>query len=322
MTKRKKRPDLYEVLGVARGADADAIKAAYRKLARKLHPDVNPEDASAEERFKEVSEAYAVLSDAERRRDYDEFGEVSLEGGFDAEKAREAQRAFGGAGHPFGGGGFGAGGFGSGDLDDLLGQMFGGGRARGRGMGIRGHDLEAALELDFLEAARGTEKRLTLKVPDERGVPRAQTVQVRIPAGVADGGRIRLRGKGGRGIGGGPPGDLHAVIKVRPHPVFHREGRDLHLDLPVTVQEAVAGARVEVPTLEGRATVTVPPGTDGGQRLRLRGKGIPNPGGGSPGDLYATVRIRVPKQLDEKAREGLAALARCDPEDPRADLFR
>jgi len=319
MTKRR---DLYEVLGVSRNADADAIKAAYRKLARKLHPDVNPDDAAAEERFKEVSEAYAVLSDAKRRRDYDEFGEISLEGGFDADKAREAQRAFGGAGYPFGGfgDGHGGGGFGAGDMDDLLSQMFGGGRARGRG--IRGHDLEATLELDFLEAARGTEKRLTLKVPDERGAPRAQTITVRIPAGVADGGRIRLRGKGAAGIGGGPPGDLHAVIKVRPHPVFRREGRDLHLDLPVTVQEAVAGARVEVPTLEGRATVMVPPGTEGGQRLRLRGKGIPDPGGGSPGDLYATVHIRVPKGLDKTGHEALAVLSRFDPPDPRADLFR
>jgi DnaJ-class molecular chaperone len=311
---------------VAKDADADAIRKAYRKLARQYHPDVNPGDQAAEDRFKEISEAYAVLSEPDKRRNYDEFGEVSLEGGFDADAARRAREAFGarfGAGEPEGAGpfggfeGFGGQTFEFGDLDDLLGRLH---RRRGAG-GLRGGDVHAILELDFLEAARGGEKRVTIAVPDERGQPRTETITVRIPAGVADGGSIRLPGKGAPGLAGGPPGDLFAEIHVRPHPVFRREGRDLVVEVPVTVTEAVRGARVEVPTLEGRATVTVPPGTDAGRKLRLRGKGVPDPGGGAPGDLYVIVRIVVPKGLDGAARAALDALERFEPADPRKDLF-
>lgn len=315
---------------MGRDADADAIRKAYRKLARQLHPDVNPGDAAAEERFKEVSAAYAVLSDEEKRRNYDEFGDASLEGGFDAEAARKMRDAFGqrfggpgAGGAPFG---FGAGpeggtAFEFGDLDDLLGRVFGG-RGQQPPQGLRGADIEAVLELDFLEAARGGEKRLQLQVPDERGAPKLQTVTVRIPAGVADGGQIRLRGKGAPGLGGGPPGDLLARIRVRPHPVLRREGRDLHVEVPVTVSEAVRGAKVDVPTLDGRATVTVPPGSDGGRRLRLRGKGVPDPSGGPPGDLYVTLRILVPRDLDTEGEAALDRLERFEPRDPREDLFR
>jgi len=327
-TSRRRNP--YEVLGVARDADADAIRKAYRRLARKFHPDVNPGDAKAEERFKEISEAYAVLSDEEKRRNYDEFGEVSLEGGFDPEAARRAREAFGarfGGGFGPGPGGGGAFSFGDepfefGDLEDLLGRLRGTGHRRRGTRGLRGQDLEATLELDFLEAARGGEKRLTLQVPDPGGFPRTETVTIRIPPGVADGGRIRLRGKGGPGIGGGPRGDLLATVRVRPHPVFRREGLDLHVTVPITVTEAVRGAKVEVPTLEGRATVTIPPGSDGGRRLRLRGKGVRDPGGGPPGDLYVTLQIRVPRNLDAEALEKLEALARFEPSDPRKDLLR
>lgn len=322
----RKRRNLYEVLGVAKDADLDAIRKAYRKLARQHHPDVNPDDKAAEDRFKEVSEAYAVLSDPEKRRNYDEFGEISLEGGFDPEAARKARESFGahfgrgGAGTAFDFGGFEGQTFEYGDLDDLLGNLF---RERGgrRAAGLRGHDVEATLELDFLEAARGGEKRLTLTRPGAGGAPTPETVTVRIPPGVADGGRIRLPGKGGPGMGGGPPGDLFATIRVRPHAVFRREGRDVHLDVPVTVTEAVKGARVEVPTLDGRATVTVPPGTDGGLRLRLRGKGIPDPAGGAAGDLYVVVRIVVPKDLDPEAAEALEKLGPFEPADPRRGLF-
>lgn len=336
----EKRRDLYEVLGVPRDADPDALRKAYRKLARQYHPDVNPGDSEAEAKFKEISQAYSVLSDPEKRRNYDEFGDVSLEGGFDPEKAREAREAFGRRFGGGGGAGAGAGGgprgfegfadfgggepFEFGDLEDLLGRAFGGG-ARGRRGGGRagfpGQDVEATLELDFLEAARGGEKRISLARPTPDGGSTTETVTVRIPPGVADGGHIRLPGKGGPGMGGGPAGDLHARVRVRPHPVFRREGRDLHLELPVTVREAVRGARVEVPTLEGRATVTIPPGTDGGQRLRLRGKGIPSPSGGAPGDLIVSVRIRVPKGLDDEALSKLDALAAFDPDDPRKGLF-
>lgn len=322
--------DLYQVLGVARDVDAEALRKAYRKLARRHHPDVNPGDEAAEERFKEISQAYDVLSDPVKRRNYDEFGEVSLQGGFDAEQARRAREAFGArfGGEP----GQGAGGFEFrsgepfefGDLDDLLGRFGFGGRGGrgGRAGGRRGPDLEATLELDFLEAAKGGEKRLSLQLVGEDGRPRMQTLTVRIPPGVGDGGRIRLRGKGAPGRGGAPAGDLWATVRVRPHPVFRREGRDVIVEVPVTIVEAIRGAKIEVPTLEGRATVTVPPGTDSGQKLRLRGKGIPDPKGGAAGDLYVVIQLRVPRKLDADAAAALDALAEAGPENPRKELFR
>ena len=184
----------------------------------------------------------------------------------------------------------------------------------------RGPDLEAELELDFLTAARGGEQRLNIGRPMADGSVRQETVTVRIPPGVADGGRIRLRGKGGEGVGGSPAGDLYARLRVRPHPVFRREGRDLLLDLPLSIREAILGARVEVPTLEGRVTLTVPAGTDSGRKLRLRGKGVPHPSGGAPGDLYAIVQIRAPRDLDSDAKEKLEAFDELDPVDLRKEL--
>lgn len=317
------RPDLYETLGVPREADAEAVRKAYRHLARQYHPDVNPGDEAAEDRFKQVSEAYAVLSDDERRRDYDEFGEVSLEGGFDREAARQAREAFGARFGAGGEPGFAGEAYSYGDLDDMLSRMFGGAR-RGAGDAagfvLRGADLETELELEFLEAARGTEKQLSLARPDAQGGVTRENVTVRIPPGVDSGGRIRVSGKGSPGIGGGPPGDLYAKLRVRPHPVFRREGRDLFLTLPVTVSEATLGAKIEVPTLDGKATVTVPAGTDGGARLRLRGKGVPGVGDASDGDLYAVVKIRVPRDLDDRGRAAVGELARFEPEDPRGGL--
>jgi curved DNA-binding protein len=306
----KRKRDLYAVLGVAKGADADAVRTAYRQLARKHHPDLNPGDAKAEDRFKEISEAYAVLSDAEKRAAYDEFGEASLQAGFDAAAAREATRMGGFRGFGGGGGG-GSEGFGM-DFEDLLGGMFG---ARGgrRGRGVPGDDLELALELEFLVAVNGTTKQISVTRPDRNGQPRVERVTVRIPPGVDDGGRIRLPGKGGDGRGGAPAGDLYARIRVRPHAYFRRDGRNLQLDLPVSIGEATLGARIEIPTLEGRAIVTVPAGCDSGRRLRLRGKGIADPKSGARGDLYATVQIRVPVGLDAEAREKLASLAAFDP---------
>jgi curved DNA-binding protein len=323
------RRDPYEVIGVARDADDATLKKAYRRLARKLHPDVNPGDKVAEEKFKALSEAYAVLSDPEKRRAYDEFGDVSLQGGFDPEAARRARDAFGSR---FGGGRGGAGGAGGPfefDVDDLVGDLFSrrgwstrGGPGGAGAFRMRGADLDAQLSLSLREAARGVEQRLVLQRPQADGSLRSETVTVRIPAGVADGGRIRVAGKGGAGGGGGPAGDLYATIRIEADPVFRLDGRDLHLDLPVTVREAVLGAKVEVPTLEGRATLQIPPGTDSGRRLRLRGKGMPNPGRGAAGDLYVTVQIRVPRELDDDAKSALDEIARFDPEDPRRDLFR
>jgi curved DNA-binding protein len=312
--------DPYETLGVARDANVEAIRKAYRKLARKNHPDLNPGDKAAEERFKDISRAWEVLEDPERRRNYDEFGEISLEAGFDAEKARQARDAFGarfGTGGRPGAEGFGGEEFEFGDLDDLLGRFMGGARgarggAGGRTLRMRGPDVEATLELDFLDAMRGGEKRLTLG---------SETINVRIPPGVDTGGRLRIPGKGGPGIGGGPPGDLHVELRVRPHRLFSREGRNLTFDLPITVTEAVRGAKVEVPTLDGRATLTVPAGTDSGTRLRLRGKGVPDPRGGAPGDLFARIQIRVPKQLDDAARRSLEELERAEDRDLRKELF-
>jgi curved DNA-binding protein len=307
---RSGRKDPYSVLGVSRDASKNAIRAAYRKLARELHPDVNPGDPVAEERFKDVSEAYAVLSDPAKRSAYDEFGEIALDPNFDAARAREAGRAFGGGGF---GRGPGAGGFGG--FDDLFSNLFSRGGGRG-GFGARmrraGPDVEAELELDFLEAARGGEHRLAISRPSADGSSRQESVTVRIPPGVADGGRIRLRGKGGEGISGGPAGDLLARIRVRPHPLFRREGRDLYLDVPVSVREAILGAKVEVPTLESRVTVSIPPGTDGGSKLRLRGKGVPHPSGRGAGDLFVVVQIKVPRDLDAAAKARIEELKELD----------
>ncbi len=325
-----RKKDLYEVLGVARDADEDAIRTSYRQLARRYHPDVNPGDPEAEERFKEVSEAYSVLSDADKRAAYDEFGEISLEGGFDAEAARRAREAFGtrgfGGGFPGGGfGGFGgpeaeSEGFHFGNLDDLFHDLY---ARRGWGEGPRprrGANLEADLELDFVEAALGGEQRLTLDRPTADGSMRRETVTVRIPAGVSDGGTIRLRGKGAEGRGGAGAGDLRCRIRVRPHPIFRRVGRDLELDLPLSVREATLGAKVEIPTLDARVTLTVPPGTDSGTKLRLRGKGVPDPSGGPPGDLYAVTQIRVPRDLSAEEAAKLEEISANDPPGLREEL--
>ena len=326
MAKAGEAQDLYRVLGVERGADEAAIRKAYRKLARRYHPDVNPDDKSAEDRFKQISHAYDVLSDAEKRRNYDEFGDVSLQSGFDAEKARQAREAFAsrfGRGgpqdfHVFEGEGSERMDFGG--LDDLFTDLFsrrGGGDARRE---RRGRDLEAELELDFVDAARGGEHRITIGRPMADGSLRQEPVTVRIPPGVSDGGRIRLRGRGAEGRGGAPPGDLYARIRVRPHRFFRREGRDLSLDLPVSVSEATLGAKIEVPTLEGRVKLTIPAGTDSGSKLRLRGKGVPHPSGGAAGDLYVIVQIRMPRNLTAEAKAKLRELEAFDPPDLRKDL--
>ena len=322
MTEDQKK-DLYRVLGVERGADDEEIRKAYRHLARRYHPDVNPGDAEAEERFKVVSEAYSVLSDEEKRRNYDEFGQVSLEAGFDADRARQAREAFGRRfGEPSGfEAGGGAEGFHFGGLDDLFSDLFSRRGWREAPHARRGADLEAELELDFLDAARGAEQRLSFARPTADGGMRQESVTVRIPPGVSEGGRIRIPGRGAEGRSGGEPGDLYARIRIRPHPFFRRDGRDLRLDLPVTVREAVLGAKVPVPTLEGRVTLTVPPGTDSGTLLRLRGKGVPSPSGGAPGDLYLTVQIRVPRDLSPEAVEKLEELGEFEPADPREELF-
>jgi DnaJ-class molecular chaperone len=315
-------PDLYEILGVDRKVDADALRSAYRRIARENHPDQHPGDAQAEERFKQASHAYAVLSDDEKRRAYDEFGDAALEAGFDAEAARRAKQAFQGSfarGEGFEG---------TFSFDDLLGGLFdrfggqGGRNARAPRAPRSGRDLRSTITLDFLDAANGGEHRIQVARPTADGRVVPQVLTVRIPPGVRDGGTIRLSGKGEPAPPGGRAGNLHLEVSVRPHPVFRREGNDVHLDLPVTVREAALGAKIEIPTLEGRATVTVPAGTQGGAKLRLRGKGIPKHRNRAAGDLIATVRIAIPTRLDDEARAALEALAACDDPELRAKLQR
>jgi DnaJ-class molecular chaperone len=314
------RKDPYEVLGVAQDADAKEIQKRYRKLAREYHPDLNPDDAEAEARFKDISEAHRILGDPELRANYDEFGPISLEQGFDADEARKAQAGFGspfaaGGAHPGAGGGS----FEFGGLEDLFGQFFGGAGGR-RDLSMAGPDVEARLELDFLEAVFGGEKALTLGRPGASGAVTSETIKVRIPAGVDTGGRLRIPGKGGPGVGNGPAGDLWVTLSVRPHPVFERKGANLQLELPISVVEAIRGAEVEVPTLDGSVVLSVPPGTHGGTRLRLKGKGVPRATGGDPGDLLVRVQIRVPQQLDDAANEALDELSRYEDADIRARI--
>jgi curved DNA-binding protein len=300
--------DYYEALGVPRDASADEIRRAYRNLARRLHPDVN-KDPGAEDRFKEVSEAYEVLRDPEKRERYDRFGagrtageDVSGATGFGGENG------FGDVSFDFGGGDF------SDFFDGLFSRRGAGPARRGarepfEGFSMRGGDREAVLELTLEEAAAGGRRRITLS--DGRDL------EVEIPRGVRDGQRIRLSGQGGAGAGGGPPGDLYLRVRLRPHPVFDVEGRDLYVDLPVAPWEAALGAEVPVPTLEGNARVKVPPGSSSGRRLRLRGQGLPDSAGGPAGDLYAVVEIHVPKRLARRERELFEELASVSKFNPR-----
>jgi molecular chaperone DnaJ len=335
--------DFYAVLGVAHDADAAEIKKAYRKKARTLHPDANPGDAAAELRFKEVGEAYSVLSDPEQRRQYD--GVRAMVGGGARFSSGGGPGAGGGAGFEdllgglFGQAGgrapggvrFGTPGGGSaGGFEDLLGGLFGQGGAGaggfpggfpggGQAPPQRGQDLEASARVSFRDALDG--KTVSLRVPDPRGGP-ARTVNARLPQGVRDGQKVRLRGKGMPGPGG-TAGDLLVAVHVEPHPVFRRDGDDLRMTLPVSFDEAVLGATVEVPTLDGASVkVKVAPGTPSGRSLRLKGRGVKRSRSGDDrGDLFVTVEVVVPQRVDGAAREAVEAFARATAdEDPRAGL--
>ncbi|HVU72830.1 MAG TPA: DnaJ C-terminal domain-containing protein [Mycobacteriales bacterium] len=309
--------DLYEVLGVARDADAKAIQRAYRKLARTYHPDLN-KHPEAEERFKAIAEAYDVLSDPDTRRRYDAFGPDFRQApdGVDPETWSRARRS---GGRPGAGRGGAAPGFeevrfgdfaGDIDIDEVLGGIFGSRGHRGWGT-IRGADQETELEISVDEAYAGGRRALTVNGP---GGPR--TLQVAIPAGVTDGQRIRLAGQGGRGSGGGPSGDLYLVVRIAPHPTFRIEGRDVVVDAPLTPWEAALGTTVAVDTPGGEAKVKVPAGTSSGRRLRLRGRGLPNPRG-KPGDLYAEAKVMVPKKPSDEERQLFEQLAAVSTFDPR-----
>jgi curved DNA-binding protein len=314
--------DLYALLGVPKTADADTLKKAYRKLATQLHPDKNPGNPKAEDRFKQVNHAYDVLSDAKKRRLYDEFGEEGLREGFDAERVRAyrdwATRQGGGGGRPSGpyGGGdqvdlqdmFGGG---SGNLGDLFGDLIGRAR-RGRGP-ARGPDLESEITIDFASAVRGA----TLELAPHGAA--ASSVTVRIPAGADEGSRVRIAGQGGPATSGGPAGDLVLTIHVTAHPYFRRQGDDLHLDLPVTLAEAYHGAKVKVPTIDGTVTLKVPEHTQSGSVVRLRGKGVAKKGR-SAGDLFVHFLIRIPSDGGAEVAELIDRIAKHQPDDPRKDL--
>jgi curved DNA-binding protein len=312
--------DYYDALGVPRDASQEDIRSAYRRLARENHPDVNKE-AGAEDRFKEVSEAYEVLRDPEKRERYDRFGanwkagqDVTGASGFEGFRRRRGAGAGAGAGAGRGGGfedvQFEFGGGDGGDFSEFFEGLFGGRGGGGfNGFSMRGGDQEAELELSLEEAARGGRRRLSFGDGRE--------IEVEIPPGVRDGQRIRLAGEGGAGPGGGPPGDLLLRVRIRPHPRFRVEGRDLYVDLPVTPWEAALGAEVPVQTLDGSARVKVPPGSSSGRRLRLRGQGMPVRDG-KPGDLYATVQIHVPKRLTAQERELFERLRDVSDFDPRS----
>jgi curved DNA-binding protein len=315
--------DLYGVLGVSKTADADTIKKAYRKLAKDLHPDKNPGNKSAEERFKTVNHAFDVLSDAKKRALYDEFGEEGLREGFDAERVRtynqwaQQQRAGGG---PAGGGGgvrledlFGnatSGGADEGGIGDFFGDLFGRQGRRSRGP-APGPDQQSTVTIDFASAVRGTTLELR---PEGGGAP----VTVRIPQGATDGSRVRIAGQGAPSRNGGPNGDLLLTIHVKPHPFFRREGDDLHLDLPITVAEAYQGAKVKVDTFEGPVTLKVAPGTQSGGVVRLRAKGVTKKS--KTGDLYVHFLVQVPVAQTPELKAAIETLALAQADDPRKDI--
>jgi curved DNA-binding protein len=311
--------NLYEVLGVPKTADADAIKKAYRKLAKDLHPDRNPGNKKAEDRFKAVNRAFDALGDPAKRALYDEFGDESLSAGFDAEKARAyktwaSQQARGAGGDPFGQGVrledlFGGNARGGGQASEIFGDLFGGRASRRRGP-QKGQDLESEITVDFASAVRGTTLELS-----PRGSSTAP-VTVRIPAGADEGSRVRIAGQGAPSQNGGPAGDLILEIHVEPHPYFRREGEDLHLTVPVTIAEAYQGAKVKVPTMDGSVTLKVPEKSQSGTVVRLRGKGVAKRGR-EAGDLYVHFEVQIPTQDDPKLAALIEQLAPFQTEDLR-----
>jgi molecular chaperone DnaJ len=300
--------DYYEILGVKKSASEDEIKKAYRNLAKKFHPDKHKGDKDAENKFKEISEAYAVLSDQEKRSQYDRLGREAFgPGGANPFAGFDFSQFMGGAGGGARGRKAGGGKRGGGTIDftDIFGDLFGGGGYQAGPS--RGNDVQAETSIDFRDAILGT--TLELRVGHER-------VKVKIPEGIADGQTLRVRGKGGLGESGGPAGDLHLVVRVRPHPLFERRGDDIHMELPITVGEAIRGADIEVPTLHGAVRMRIPPATQAGRTLRLTGKGVKKKTG-EAGDQYCRIQIIVPPSAPNDAVDGIEAAY---PENPRANL--
>ncbi|MDA8241890.1 MAG: molecular chaperone DnaJ [Nitrospiraceae bacterium] len=355
--------DYYEILGVDKKASQDEIKKAFRKLARKYHPDLNPGDKTAEQKFKELNEAYGVLGDEKKRTEYDQYGRAPFEGGgtgFDYRTYTSGDR-------------FDFGGFG-----DIFSDMFGAG-GRTETFAARGPDMVMGLELTLEEAFSGVTKPISFvrevpcrtcggtgaetyqqcdkckgtgKVSSSKGffkmsqycsacggtgrkaikvcgacggtgrTMHTESLKVKIPAGAATGSKVRIRGMGGAGQGGGPSGDLQIEIKVRDHPIFKRSGDNILLDIPVTIGEAALGAKIEVPTIDGAAAMTLPPGTQGGQKFKLSGKGFPSTKTGHRGDQLVTIRIAVPKKITDKARVALQEVETLYGESPRKGMVK
>jgi len=378
--------DYYATLGVDRNAKPEQIRKAYRRLARKHHPDVNPGNKAAEERFKEIQEAYDVVGDERKRKIYDQFGfysdNIPPDAYAQASSAGPGGPAFGFSGFDFSDVGpeVGRGGGSGGGFRDLFSQFFSRGREReaARRGPERGSDLEHHMHLGFWDAIRGTQVRLSVARAEacgscrgtgvasgpsvtcsacggsgETGRPagvmrfsvtcphcagsgreqrrcaacggagqlrKPESFDVRIPPGVDTGSRVRIAGKGNAGVNGGPPGDLFIVTEVEVHPLFERKGDNIYVKVPVTITEAALGAKVEVPTLEGPSTIKIPPGTQSGQKLRLRGRGAPSLRGNVRGDQFVEVQVVVPRIADERSKEILRELGRLNPEDPRKDL--
>lgn len=273
--------DPYEVLGVPRTADADTIKQAYRKLAKQLHPDLNPGNTSIENRFKEVSAAYDLLSDAKKKDRYDR-GEIDASGNERAHSRQSRSNK--------------AGGFGSFDADDIFEMFTQAKRSGGANTKRRGADVNYSLSVDFVAAATGTRRRLTL--PDGR------TLDVLIPPGTTEGTVLRLKGQGQPSASGGPDGDAYIEVQIEPHPYFERKGGDIHLDLPITLKEAVLGGSVPVPTVDGKVSLKIPAGSNTGSTLRLKGKGVPQKGG-ERGDQYVRLVVMLPDRIDTELRSFL-----------------
>lgn len=396
--------DYYETLGIAKGASADEIRKAYRRLARKYHPDLNPGDKVAEDKFKQVQEAYDILSDEKKRSMYDQYGFYSDSGmpnpgagpqpggpnmgfdGFDFTEFINRQQAGRPGGRPQPGGGAGGGmgdegpGFGGGGFRDIFSQFFGGRQgAEAPAQAKKGQDLEYALNIDFWQSVNGTQVKLninrqetcevchgtggsgntTATCPECQGTgqvhqmagamkfnlvcprcggtgklknvcpachgegrqSRPDTVEVRIPAGAQNGSRLRVPGKGNAGTMGAPAGDLYITIRVEPHPFFQRDGDNILIQVPVTIAEAGLGAKVDVPTIDGRAQLKIPQGTQNGQKFRMREKGIHNTRKNTRGDQIVEVVLKAPKVQDERTKELLRELGTLQAEDPRAELW-